>query len=181
MRNRSLPILLFMITGLAVGQEQNKLIAYWNKPPRVVVPSPPPREQAAAVVFLRDASQFQVEGNDHLAQASLNKEGSISFLIVIGDRMQIILFKPHCKQEDKPDRGTFQLMKTMCGGSIYEFVKDSAAEKELLNFMRGSLESLLTKEIQAPKATAGCGDVGGDTVTALAALFGHFPSALNAR
>jgi hypothetical protein len=72
-------------------------------------------------------------------------------------------------------------MKTMCGGPIYEFVKDSAAEKELLNFMRGSLESLLAKEVRAPKATSGCGDVGGDTVTTLAALFGHFPSALNAK
>jgi len=178
MKKRSIPVLLLVISGLLRGQEPNKFLAYWNKPSQIVAPTPQ-REQATAIVFLQDASQFKAEGDARLAQASLNKDGSMTFYIVIKERTQVVRFNPRFNPDGKPKRGTFQLLTTMCGGPIYEFVKDSAAENQLLSFVRGALESLLAKEVQAPKATGGCVDVGGDTVATLAALFGHFQSAVN--
>jgi len=178
MTKPTLPILLLAISGFSRGQETAGLFAHWNAPQPLIVPVRQ-KEYIAPIVLLRDASQFKLPGGARLAQGSLNMDGSVSFFINIKNRAVLVLFNPRYMSDGKPNGGTLQLLATLCGGPHYEFVKDSAAEKDLLKFMRDSLAGLLDEEDQGSKETGKCGDVRGDTVAALAGLFWHFPSALN--
>jgi hypothetical protein len=185
---------LFFVTAIILrAQEPNKLFAYWNASPsgipvrateRTASEISPekgaasvvlPEGGGASVVLLRDASQFELHGVTRLPHGSRNEDGSMTFFIFINDRMVFVTFTPLYKSDGKPYGGNFELIAKACGGPNYQFVRDSDAEKVLLDFMRWAFAALLDAGVK-PVNTAGPLNVSAETAASLAALFEHYPS-----
>lgn len=154
------------------AQQANPLLRYWNAPPKVVVPVKAHSEAKPRVILVHEASEFPLPPSSNLVYGHHREDGGLGFILNVGDKTNWVSFDP---AEDQKG-GKFTIVKTICGGSRYELVPGSDAEKNLLKFLKDAYEARLN-EPMAPSTDdkCGCEDRPRKTLEALALLVEYFP------
>ena len=129
-------------------------------------------EAKPRVILVHEASQFALPPSVTLSDGYQRKDGGLGFELNMGDRANCVLFDPTENQKG----GKFTVLKTVCGGPIYELVPGSDAEKNLLKFLKHAYQTRLNKPVdESTGDKCGCENRARKTLEALALLFGHFP------
>jgi len=153
------------------AQEAAPLLRHWNSPAKIVTPAEIHSEAKPRVILLQEASQFSLPPSVTLSDGYQRKGGGLGFELNMGDRANCVLFDPTENQKG----GKFTVLKTVCGGPIYELVPGSAAEKNLLRFLKHAYLERLNKPVdESTDDKCGCPNTGRKTLLALSLLFEHF-------